>query len=151
MRTVLVGVVLALPSLVVGGRRLVEADSVPPDGSRLVHGGEAPEQRSRVPLASEGKGAFPSACQDGGSYPLYCTEAEANAESPDGKSHEHRGYHMPWERTWASAWGVSLFNSGYEGDAPACDCDGAESDGAAARRVAAAAVATAAVAAAVAL
>ena len=56
---------------------------------------------------------YAGACQDGGNYPLYATEAEANAVAGDGTSHQMHGYWMPDCLEHA-------YHGAYTGDAPTC-------------------------------
>ena len=66
---------------------------------------------------------YAGACQDGGNYPLYATEAEANAvNTVDGTSHQMGNYWMPNCLEHA-------YHGAYTGDAPTCGAAG--SDGAA--------------------
>ena len=74
---------------------------------------------------------WPGGCQDDGAFPLYCTAEAAAADAPNGNSHAYQGYFMPYDQPWASMWGVLVWRSGYEGDAPQCDCDAADQDPAA--------------------
>ena len=66
---------------------------------------------------------YAGACQDGGNYPLYATEAEAKAvDGSDGTAHQMGNYWMPncLEH---------FYHGDYSGDAPTCGAAG--SDGAA--------------------
>ena len=65
---------------------------------------------------------YDGACQHEKNYPLYATEAEANAVAGDGTSHQMHGYWMPDCLEHA-------YHGAYSGDAPMCGA--AESDGAA--------------------
>ena len=65
---------------------------------------------------------YAGACQDEGNYPLYATEAEANAvNTVDGTSHQMGNYWMPNCLEHA-------YHGAYTGDAPTCGA--AESDAA---------------------
>ena len=66
---------------------------------------------------------YAGACQDGGNYPLYATEAEAKAvDGSDGTAHQMGNYWMPNCLEHA-------YHGAYTGDAPTCGAAG--SDGAA--------------------
>ena len=87
---------------------------------------------------------YAGACQDGGNYPLYATEAEANAvNTVDGTSHQMGNYWMPNCLEHA-------YHGAYTGDAPTCGAassDAVSSDGAATSSDGAARVGVAALAA----
>ena len=63
---------------------------------------------------------YAGACQDGGNYPLYATEAEANAvNTVDGTSHQMGNYWMPNCLEHA-------YHGAYTGDAPTCGAAGSD-------------------------
>ena len=62
------------------------------------------------------------ACQVAGSYPLYCTEAEAIAASPEASAHEMSGAWMP------NAASPMIMDGTYDGDASECPCGDADGD-----------------------
>ena len=71
---------------------------------------------------------YDGACQENKNYPLYATEAEANAvNTVDGTSHQMGNYWMPNCLEHA-------YHGAYTGDAPTCGAassDAVSSDGAA--------------------
>ena len=87
---------------------------------------------------------YDGACQENKNYPLYATEAEANAvNTVDGTSHQMGNYWMPNCLEHA-------YHGAYTGDAPTCGAassDAVSSDGAATSSDGAARVGVAALAA----
>ena len=49
------------------------------------------------------------------SYPMYCTEKQAENASPEGTAHTHGQCYMPDL--------VTLYHGDYAGDAALCDCE----------------------------
>ena len=62
------------------------------------------------------------ACQVAGSYPFYCTEAEAIAASPEAGAHEMSGAWMP------NGASPMIMDGTYDGDASECPCGDADGD-----------------------